>query len=211
MRVCLLVLVLFIFDTIVNALTTLTQALFNKLYAVRLLSAKANDCPIIICFSYIVQSYYKVAGNLNSTQNFLVCNLFSLVHALSNRLVLNAEVVCVVDETFVSFANLNSTQNKAYVTLQSIDRRIKNLQGGPILNLLVVLLFFIPMVEAVTVIIQVTSKKLRNGKKIFLSTPIHHHFEAIGWPESQITMRFWIISVVATGLALAIFFIDGFI
>lgn len=72
------------------------------------------------------------------------------------------------------------------------------------------LFFFIPVVETASVIVQVTSKKLFK-KKVFLSTPIHHHFEALGWPESQITMRFWIISVVATGLGLAIFFIDQFV
>ena len=76
--------------------------------------------------------------------------------------------------------------------------------------LLLPLFFFIPVVETVSVIIQVTSKKLFK-RKVFLSAPIHHHFEAIGWPESQITMRFWIISVVAMGLGLAIFFIDKFI
>jgi len=45
-------------------------------------------------------------------------------------------------------------------------------------------------------IIQITSKKLRNGKKVFLVAPIHHHFEALGWPSYKVTMRFWIISVI---------------
>lgn len=45
-------------------------------------------------------------------------------------------------------------------------------------------------------IIQVTSKKLRRGKKVFLVAPIHHHFEAIGWPPYKVTMRYWVISVV---------------
>jgi phospho-N-acetylmuramoyl-pentapeptide-transferase len=58
--------------------------------------------------------------------------------------------------------------------------------------------------------VQVASKKLRK-KKIFLSTPIHHHFEAIGWPESQVTMRFWIISGVVTILGLVIFFLAKFV
>lgn len=70
--------------------------------------------------------------------------------------------------------------------------------------------FAIPVLESLTVITQVISKKLRGGRKVFLSTPVHHHFEALGWPESQITMRFWIVSVVATGLGLALFFIDRF-
>lgn len=55
------------------------------------------------------------------------------------------------------------------------------------------------MVESLSVIVQIASKKLR-GKKIFLSTPIHHHFEAIGWPETKVTMRFWIISAVSAAL-----------
>lgn len=63
------------------------------------------------------------------------------------------------------------------------------------------------VIEGFSFIVQFTSKKLRNGKKIFLSSPIHHHFEAIGWPEYKITMRFWIIGAVAAvaGLAIEIF------
>jgi phospho-N-acetylmuramoyl-pentapeptide-transferase len=67
--------------------------------------------------------------------------------------------------------------------------------------------FIIPVIESATVIMQMTSKKFRH-KKIFRSTPIHHHFEALGWPESQITMRFWIISAIFCTLGLAIFFLS---
>jgi phospho-N-acetylmuramoyl-pentapeptide-transferase len=66
-----------------------------------------------------------------------------------------------------------------------------------------VLLLFIGgifMVEAVSVILQVGSYKLRNGKRIFRMAPIHHHFEALGWAESKIIARFWI-----AGLVLALF------
>ncbi len=45
-------------------------------------------------------------------------------------------------------------------------------------------------------VIQITSKKFRNGKKVFLVAPIHHHFEAIGWPAYKITMRYWVISAI---------------
>ena len=63
---------------------------------------------------------------------------------------------------------------------------------------------FILVLESGSVIIQVISKKLR-GKKVFLSTPIHHHFEALGWPETKVTERFWIMASVmaAIGLILA--------
>jgi len=69
---------------------------------------------------------------------------------------------------------------------------------------------FILVVESVSVIIQVLSKKFRK-KKIFLSTPIHHHFEALGWPESQITMRFWIISAIMAIFGIAVFFLARFV
>ena len=74
-------------------------------------------------------------------------------------------------------------------------------------------LFFLPfiafilVIESTSTIIQVLSKKIRH-KKIFLSAPIHHHFEAKGWPETKVTMRFWIISGVMAVIGLILFFID---
>lgn len=66
---------------------------------------------------------------------------------------------------------------------------------------------FIFMIESLSVIIQMLSKKLR-GKKVFHSSPIHHHFQAIGWSESKIVMRFWVISAVAAAIGLMIFLVD---
>lgn len=60
------------------------------------------------------------------------------------------------------------------------------------------------VIEALSTIVQIVSKKLRNGEKVFLSAPIHHHFQAIGWPEPKIVMRFWIISFVFAAIGLAI-------
>jgi phospho-N-acetylmuramoyl-pentapeptide-transferase len=76
-------------------------------------------------------------------------------------------------------------------------------------NTAVLLPLFVPIlvIESLSVIIQVLSKKMR-GKKVFRSAPIHHHFEALGWPESQITMRFWIISAISCSLGLIVFFIS---
>ncbi len=51
------------------------------------------------------------------------------------------------------------------------------------------------LITVLSNIIQITSKKLR-GKKIFRIAPLHHHFEAIGWPSYKVTMRYWIISIV---------------
>ena len=49
--------------------------------------------------------------------------------------------------------------------------------------------------ESGSVIIQLISKKLFH-RKIFLVAPIHHHFEALGWPSYKVTMRFWIIGFI---------------
>jgi len=59
------------------------------------------------------------------------------------------------------------------------------------------------VIEVGSIILQLLSKKFRK-KKIWLSTPIHHHFEARGWLTYQVTMRFWIISVVFAILGVAI-------
>jgi phospho-N-acetylmuramoyl-pentapeptide-transferase len=66
------------------------------------------------------------------------------------------------------------------------------------------------VIESASVIIQLFSKKFL-GRKVFLSAPIHHHFEAIGWPESQVTMRFWIISGVASTFGLVLYFLTRFL
>jgi phospho-N-acetylmuramoyl-pentapeptide-transferase len=59
------------------------------------------------------------------------------------------------------------------------------------------------VIEVGSVILQLLSKKLRK-KKIWLSTPIHHHLEARGWPPYQIVMRFWVLSIVFAILGVAI-------
>ncbi|MET0779852.1 MAG: phospho-N-acetylmuramoyl-pentapeptide-transferase [Candidatus Saccharimonadales bacterium] len=65
--------------------------------------------------------------------------------------------------------------------------------------------------EAGSSAIQILSKKLRNGKKVFKIAPIHHHFEAIGWPETKVTMRFWIIGQVCAVLGLIVFLLGRYV
>lgn len=79
------------------------------------------------------------------------------------------------------------------------------LTNTPILLIPIGVIF---MMESGSVIIQLLSKKLR-GKKIFISSPIHHHFEALGWPEMQVTMRFWVINAVGAIIGLIIFLVDS--
>lgn len=58
------------------------------------------------------------------------------------------------------------------------------------------------MVELLSVVIQVLYFK-KTGKRIFLMAPIHHHFEKAGWGESQIVIRFWIVSLILALIGLA--------
>jgi len=69
------------------------------------------------------------------------------------------------------------------------------------------LIAIIPMAELFSVIIQVGYFKISKGKRIFKRAPIHHHFELLGWTESQIVMRFWIIELVGAMLGLGLSFI----
>lgn len=75
--------------------------------------------------------------------------------------------------------------------------------------------FILPLIALVfvaeigSVTLQLISKRLRHGKKIFLSSPIHHHFEALGWPETKVTMRFWVIGQVVAFLGLVVFILGG--
>ena len=57
------------------------------------------------------------------------------------------------------------------------------------------------VMEAVSVILQVASFKL-TGKRIFRMAPIHHHFEKLDWSETQVTIRFWILSILFALLGL---------
>lgn len=74
--------------------------------------------------------------------------------------------------------------------------------------LLLLFIGFIFVVESLSVIIQLLSKKLRKGKKVFLSAPIHHHFQAVGWSESKIVMRFWLVAGGMAVLGVIIFLFD---
>jgi phospho-N-acetylmuramoyl-pentapeptide-transferase len=60
--------------------------------------------------------------------------------------------------------------------------------------------------EAMSSLLQRFSKKFFK-RKIFISAPVHHHFEALGWPETKVTMRFWVISAVAAVIGVAVNFI----
>lgn len=74
--------------------------------------------------------------------------------------------------------------------------------------LLLPIIGFVFVVEAVTTIIQLFSKKVFK-RKVFKVAPIHHHFEALGWPEPKVVMRFWVISWISASLGIIIALFDA--
>ena len=68
-------------------------------------------------------------------------------------------------------------------------------------ELLSTIIFGIFLVEALSVITQTVSFKL-TGKRVFRMAPIHHHFEMKGWPEPKIIVRFWIIAIMLSLVAM---------
>lgn len=59
------------------------------------------------------------------------------------------------------------------------------------------------VIEALSVILQVLSYRYRNRKRVFLCSPLHHHFEYKGWPETKVVIRFWIIGLLFAMIAVA--------
>ena len=72
--------------------------------------------------------------------------------------------------------------------------------------LLLLFIGFVFVAEAVSVMLQVVFFKLTGGRRLFRMAPLHHHFEMMGWSETQVAQRFWLISMVSglLGVALAL-------
>jgi phospho-N-acetylmuramoyl-pentapeptide-transferase len=65
------------------------------------------------------------------------------------------------------------------------------------------------VITVASVVIQLTSKKLRGGKKVFLAAPIHIHLQLIGWPKPKVAMRYWILSLMFATSGVAIYLLGG--
>lgn len=74
--------------------------------------------------------------------------------------------------------------------------------------IIIPLLAVIPVSEALSVVIQVVYFRATKGKRFFRMAPLHHHFELLGWSETQVVQRFWLISLVFTMLGIALVFVE---
>jgi phospho-N-acetylmuramoyl-pentapeptide-transferase len=69
--------------------------------------------------------------------------------------------------------------------------------------LLLPIIGFVFVVEALSSLVQWVSKRYFK-KRVFLVAPLHHHFEAVGWPEAKVTMRFWVVAAVMATVGMII-------
>ena len=80
---------------------------------------------------------------------------------------------------------------------------VVSLITGQILILPLIGIIFV--IEAGSVVLQVAFFKATGGRRIFRMSPLHHHFELGGWPETKITLRFWIVAALAGLLGVTLF------
>lgn len=70
--------------------------------------------------------------------------------------------------------------------------------------LLLPIIAFPLFVTSISALLQIASRKLRNGKKIFLLAPLHHHLEMLGWSKYKVTMRYWIVGIMTAVIGVII-------
>jgi len=75
-------------------------------------------------------------------------------------------------------------------------------------ELLLVLVGGLFVIEVGSVALQRTYFKLTKGRRIFRASPLHHHFEMLGWGEVTVVVRFWIISALFVGAAVGLFYLE---
>ncbi|MBN1905408.1 MAG: phospho-N-acetylmuramoyl-pentapeptide-transferase [Deltaproteobacteria bacterium] len=153
--------------------------------------------PIIIAFmSYIVFSY--LSGNIKFASYLLI----PYVPGSGELAVLCGAVV----GAGLGFLWFNSYPAQVFMgdvgslPLGAILGTVAVITKQEITLLIVGGLF---VVEALSVIFQVGYFKISGGHRIFRMAPIHHHFELKGWPESKVTVRFWIIAIILTLLSMS--------
>lgn len=74
--------------------------------------------------------------------------------------------------------------------------------------LIIPLIAVIPVSEALSVVIQILYYRATDGKRFFKMAPLHHHFELLGWSETQVVQRFWLVSLVFTMLGIALVLVE---
>ncbi|MDD4201942.1 MAG: phospho-N-acetylmuramoyl-pentapeptide-transferase [Candidatus Omnitrophica bacterium] len=160
------------------------------------LDGLAIGCVTIVALAFAIISY--ITGNINMSEYLNVYYLFG-----SGELTVLCSSIVGAGLGFLWF-----NCHPASVFMGDTG----SLSLGGVIGIISVLikkellLFFVGgifVAEALSVIIQVASCKLRKGKRVFRMAPIHHHFQLQGWHESKVIIRFWIIAIILVLLSLA--------
>ncbi len=93
------------------------------------------------------------------------------------------------------------------ITLTVVAFMTDSIVGG--IGISVLPIIALPLIISIaSSVLQLASKKFRNGKKIFLVAPVHHHFEAIGWPAYKVTMRYWIFTLMTAFIGIMLILLN---
>ncbi len=152
---------------------------------------------LVILFSAISSNETDGLDGLNGGILLIAFGSFALISAFQNKIDLAAFCAALAG-ALLAFLWFNIYPARFFmgdtgaVSLGITLGVIAMLTNSALVLLIIV---FIYVIESGSVVIQLFSKRFF-GRKVFLAAPIHHHFEALGWPETKVTMRAWIFTAV---------------
>jgi len=159
----------------------------------------------VILFTAISSNETDGLDGLNGGVLFMAFSSFAIISFAQNRIDL-AAFCAAISGALLAFLWFNIYPARFFMGDTGAVSLGTTLGVVAMLNNAIIPLFiisFIYILESSSVCIQLTSKKLFH-KKVFLAAPIHHHFEAKGWPEPKVVMRAWIISIVFAAIGVIV-------
>ncbi|MFZ2153646.1 MAG: phospho-N-acetylmuramoyl-pentapeptide-transferase [Candidatus Moraniibacteriota bacterium] len=159
----------------------------------------------VIIFTAISSNETDGLDGLNGGVLFMAFSSFAIISFAQNKVDL-AAFCAAISGALLAFLWFNIYPARFFMGDTGAMSLGTTLGVVAMLNNAIVPLFiicFIYILESSSVCIQLSSKKFF-GRKVFLAAPIHHHFEAKGWPEPKVVMRAWIISIVFAALGVIV-------
>lgn len=159
----------------------------------------------VIIFSAISSNETDGLDGLNGGVLMVAFSAFGLISFVQNKINLAAFCLALTG-SLIAFLWFNIYPARFFmgdtgaISLGATLGVIAMLTNSAIVLFIIV---FIYVLESGSVVIQLTSKKFFH-RKVFLAAPLHHHFEAKGWPESKVTMRVWLFTLVTAAFGLII-------
>lgn len=159
----------------------------------------------VILFTAISSNETDGLDGLNGGILFMAFSSFAIISFAQNRVDL-AAFCAAISGALLAFLWFNIYPARFFMGDTGAISLGTTLGVVAMLNNAIIPLFiivFLYVLESGSVVIQLTSKKIFK-KKVFLAAPLHHHFEAKGWPEPKVVMRAWIISIVLAAIGVIV-------